>query len=207
VSKADDSGLGIGNGDGPDIEASDAIDEEDLDWEKLMNNGHRPDEIELHPPEVSGSKLGMLGDFFIWRKRHRKEKKLAKQGYVRWHLVDGTWGSPKYVKPELKNGGIRELKHDGVRYLFPDRAKVPDPMTGMWTFVHKDGESQPLNLAEPSELAIKGDELDEYITKKVTSDPPSWLDNLDFNGEFMIKAAVALVIVFALAQQAVGMMG
>jgi hypothetical protein len=196
----------LGGDDDPPLEASDEIDADELDWERLMENGHYPDVIDLPPPETMGSRWGMLGDFLQWRKRHKKEKKLAKQGYVRWHLVDGTWGSPKYVKPELKGGGIREHKEDGIRYLFPDRAKVPDSMSGMWTYVHKHGESQPINMAEPSELAIKGDELDEYITKKVTSDPPSWLDSFDFDFSKAIQLAVALVIVFALAQQAMTML-
>lgn len=192
--------------DDPIPEASDAIDTDDLDWEKLMENGHQPDVIDLHPPDLAGSGWGIIGDFLLWKNRRRKEKKLAKKGYIRWHLVDGTWSTPKYVKPEQMGGGIRELKHDGIRYLFPENSKLPDPRSGMWTYVHKKGEAQPLNLNDPSKLAIQGDELDKYITNKVTSDPPSFWDKLDVEGDFLIKGAVAAIILVAVMQRVVTML-
>jgi len=100
--------------------------------------------------------------------------------------------------------GIPEYEHDDEVYLFPDRGRLASRSSGMWTVIHKEGESEPLCLRDPTEDAIKADELKEYLNKRVTTDPPSWWDNFDLDSEDIIKYAIAAIIVVAVLQQVLG---
>jgi len=194
------------DGSDPPVEASDEIDTDDLDWETLMDHGHFPEgeEIELPPPRLKQSNFGLLGEFYQFRKHRKKEKKLAKKGYIKWYLIDGTWSWPKYIKPERNGGGIPEYRHDEKRYLFPERARVPDASAGMHMVVHKAGDATPINLTDLSEFAVDPDALDNYIGRKVTSDPPSFWSKFDFEAESIIYFGIGLIIVFAVVSRFLG---
>lgn len=140
-----------------------------------------PDVVEFPPPQLKGGRFGTFGEMLgMWR-RVRKRRKMAKKGYVQWYLVDETFPTPKFVKPEMKGGGIPELKYKGITYLFPKNGKLPAEEQGLWTYLHKKGEADPVKIDEPLEYAIDGDELSEYLAKRVTSSPPGLLDKLDLN--------------------------
>lgn len=176
--------------------------------------GERVDEDELpeddddlqlvEAPRIGTPKWGAVGLYWRARKKRRKEKRYADKGYVKWYLVESGWPTPKFVKPEGKGGGIPEYKHDGDTYLFPKEAALPDRDSGMFTVVHKKGESEPLNLTDPTENAIKADEISEWLTKRVTSSPPGLLDKFDFDAEDIIYIALGAIILVALLQGLLG---
>lgn len=193
--------------DKPDPEESDEIEPDDLDWRKLMDAGHHPDVVELPPPRIEQSSWGLIGQFWAYRNHQKKEKKLAKEGYVKWHLIDGTWSWPKYVKPTADGGGVPEYQHNGQRYLFPKKASLPDASSGAHLFVHTTDDAKPVNLRDRTEMAIPPDVLEEYIQMKVASDPPSFWDKFDFKPESIVYVAIGLIIILAAVSRFAGAMG
>lgn len=160
-----------------------------------------PEVVELDPPRMdTGGKLRQM-----WRTRRylKKREKLIGDGYVQWFLIEDTFPRPKFVKPSRYGAGIAELEHDGERYLFPDQAMLPSD-DGMWTVVHRKGEADPMNIKEPSELAIPSDRLEEYLNLRVQTTPPSWLDAMDLNASTIITLGVAAIIGFAILNNVVG---
>jgi len=172
--------------------------------EDALKNGHEEPTETIEPPEISGARFGALG--MLWRmyRQRRKERKYADEGYVQWYLVGAGWPEPKYVKPEGEGGGIPEYEHNDETYLFPTRGRMASRDSGMWTVIHKEGESEPINLRDPTENAIKADELKEYLTKRVTSSPPSFFDNFDLSADNLIKYSIAAIILFALLSSVLG---
>lgn len=155
-----------------------------------------------HPrPNLQTSTFGLLEEFVRFYRRRQKHRKLARKGYVKWILAGQTYSRPKYVKPETKGGGIPEFEHDGVTYLFPQGAAAADESTGMWTFVHKEGESDPVNLRDPLRTSIPGDTLKEYLTMRVSSDPPGWLDSLDISPRKIVIILMSIIVVFSLLRR------
>lgn len=177
---------------------------EPVDEDDLRRNGEGEQVEHVDEPTIGSPKYGVLGK--VWRayRNHKKERKYADKNYVRWYLVGSGWPRPKYVKPEGKGGGIPEYKHNGTTYLFPERGRLPDRESGMFTYVHQVGEVDPVNLSDPRPYAIKGDELDEYLTKRVTSSPPGLLDKFDIDGETILYVSIALVLLFAVLQRFLG---
>ena len=160
-----------------------------------------PEVVELDPPRMdTGGKLRQM-----WRTRRylKKREKLIGDGYVQWFLIEDTFPRPKFVKPSRYGAGIAELEHDGERYLFPDQAMLPSD-DGMWTVVHRKGEADPMNIKEPSELAIPSDRLEEYLNLRVQTTPPGWLDAMDLDASTIITLGVAAIIGFAILNNVVG---
>ena len=160
-----------------------------------------PEVVELDPPRMdTGGKLRQM-----WRTRRylKKREKLIGDGYVQWYLIEDTFPRPKFVKPSRYGAGIAELEHDGERYLFPDQAMLPSD-DGMWTVVHRKGEADPMNIKEPSELAIPSDRLEEYLNLRVQTTPPGWLDAMDLDASTIITLGVAAIIGFAILNNVVG---
>jgi hypothetical protein len=154
----------------------------------------------LRPPDLRNARFGLLSELYRLHKHHRKRRRLSSKGYVQWLLIDDTYPAPRYVQPDLNGGGIPEVEHDGVRYLFPKKAMLPSEEQGLWTVVHRRGEAEPVNLREPSEDAIKADALDEYLRMRVTTEPPGWLGDLDLDAATLMKVGLALVIGYAVMQ-------
>jgi len=154
------------------------------------------DLVELEPPRMDTRFYRQL-----WRTRRylKKRQKLIGDGYVRWHLIGDSFQRPKFIKPERKGGGIPEKEVDGETYLFPKQAMVPSE-NGMWTVVHREGEADPINLKDPVRLSIDSDRLKEYLDLRVSSSAPGLLDGLGLDSGDLLKIAVALIILFALAQ-------
>jgi hypothetical protein len=88
--------------------------------------------------------------------------------------------------------------------LFPKEAMIPDRDSGMFCVIHKEGEAEPLNMTDPTANAIMADELNEYLTKRVTSSPPSWWDNIDLDAQDIIPIAIGALIIIAALQQVMG---
>jgi hypothetical protein len=155
----------------------------------------------LRPPSTSGSggRIAALNAYRYQRKRQRK----ARKGYIQWYLIDGsTFPEPRFVKPKSKAGGIPELDHDGGTYLFPRESMAISEREGMLVAVHVKGESEPVNLSDPVRESIDAEVLDEYLTMRVTSSPPSLLDNIDIDPQTILYAAVGIVLLWAVFQQA-----
>ncbi|WP_225334253.1 hypothetical protein [Halomicrobium urmianum] len=162
-----------------------------------------PDVVTLDPPRLK-SRLGTFGKVWKQYKHQRKLQKLAGKGYVRWYLVEDSFPSPKFVKPEKKGGGVRELEHNGQRYLFPREAFLPDRSTGMWTVVHKSGELDPIPLHDPTEYALSADQAEEWLNMRVTSKAPSLFDRIDMDKSDVMTYLIAGIIALAVLQ---GMFG
>jgi len=170
---------------------------EPVDEDTLRNGQTDP----IDPPDVRDGRWGIIGDFYRYYRARRKTRKLADKGYVRWYIVDGGWPEPKFVKPELKGGGVPEYELDDSVYLFPKRAGLPDRRSGMWTFVHNRGSAEPRTLGDSTEEAIKADEISEYLTKRVTTNPPSFWDKVDLDPEQILMLAIAAVILIAVLRR------
>jgi hypothetical protein len=158
------------------------------------------DIVDLQPPDLRTARFGTLGELFrVWRYLD-KRRKLANKGYVQWFLVGDTFPTGKFVKPDAKSGGMRELDHDGVTYLFPRDAMLPDENQGVLTFVHKRGDAEPLNLRDPAHESIPADVLDEYLSMRVSASAPSLLDQFDMNPKDLIKYAIGGIILLAIGK-------
>lgn len=155
--------------------------------------------VQFDQPNISRER------FPTWKlkKQLKKRQKLLDNGYVEWYLIDDAFPRPTYVKPTNRDG-VPEIRHDGERYLFPRAAALPNKATGMWTFVHRRGFSDPLNLRDADEHAIPADVLDEYLSMSVSSSPPSFFDKFDVDGQTLLYAGIALVLVFGAAYQFMG---
>ena len=156
------------------------------------------DVVELPPPDLKKTRFGKFGEMWALRRHIKKRQKLIKKGYVQWYLIDDTFPEPKFVKPEPQGGTMRELKHDGDRYLFPREAMLPSERQGMWTVVHKLGEADPINMRDPARNAIPSDALQEYITMRPSASPPSFFDKLDMDIEDAMKYVVFAFIAIAI---------
>jgi hypothetical protein len=154
--------------------------------------------VELPPPNVktSGTIPGST-QWHLWR-NHKKRRKYAKNGYVQWYLIGDSYPRPKFIKPERKGGGIREYEHDDMTYLFPEQAMLPSEREGMWTVVHMEGFSDPININDGLQPAIHADELDEYLDLRVTSTAPGWLDGLDLEPADLLKYGIIAIIGYAI---------
>jgi len=159
------------------------------------------DRVALPEPDLRTAPFGILGSFLKYARYRRKQRKLTSKGYVKWILIDGVFPRPTYVRPKLKGGGqIPEYEYNGETYLFPRDAAVPDAKSGLWTVVHKKGESDPVNLRDPSAMAISAKALQEQLGMRVSSSPPGLLDRLglrDIGPEEAIMYSIALVIVLS----------
>jgi hypothetical protein len=184
------------------IDARDDVTVEgEMEESAVPDGGHV---VSLEQPRVKNDSLPVK--LYKLYKNNKSQKKIGEEGYVRWYLIDDTFSEPKFVKPERQGGGLPEYEHDGETYLFPREALVPDGESGMWTAVHKRGDAMPLNLGTPGRPAIPTDELKEYLTKRVTSSPPSWMSNLfgDFDTADLLKLIIIGFIGIVLAQSLLG---
>lgn len=162
-----------------------------------------PEELVLRPPTVRDTSLvPFAGLYRIW-KHQRNRERLIGDGYVQWYLVDGTFPSPRWIKPKARGGGVLEHEHGSQRYLFPREAIVPTEGSGAWTAVHKVGEADPLNLNDPSKHAIPADLLEEYLQRRVTTSPPSIFDGMDLDPKDVMTWTIVLFVVIAVVYGAV----
>lgn len=153
-------------------------------------------EVSLSPPNLKKSWLGLLA---TWRYL-KKQRKLAGKGYVQWYLIGDAWPRPKFVKPEDNGGGEFEYEHDGETYLFPKEAMLPRKDNGMWTVVHHKGDAKPLDLAQPDEFSVSAKQLNNYVTSRVTIEPPGWLSGISTDPSTLVKYAIFAFIAFVLIQ-------
>ncbi len=158
------------------------------------------EEVDLSPPNLKESWLGVLSAY----NHIRKKRKLAGKGYVQWYLIGDSWPRPKFIQPEDKGGGEFEYEHNGETYIFPKEAMLPTKAEGMWTVVHREGDAKPENLARPDEFAVSAKQLNNYVTSRVTIDPPGWLSGLDMDAQSLMRYAIYGFIGFVLLQGAMG---
>lgn len=156
------------------------------------------DQVDLKPPKIKES---IFGPIATWR-HERKRRKLAGKGYVQWYLIGSSWPRPKFVKPKDKGGGEFEVEHNDQTYLFPREAFLPTQDAGLWTVVHQRGDAEPIDLTEPDEFSISAKQLQNYVTSRVTVEPPGWLSSLSSDPKTLIKYALFGFIAFVLLQGA-----
>lgn len=177
---------------------------ESLD-EHLTDDEDDPQIVELEsplkPPEGLLGKFGGLL-YTAWRQR-KQEAALRKKGYVRWYLVGAGWPRPKYVKPKLKNGGVREVEYKGDWYLFPDDALVPGEQTGLWTCIHRVGDAKPIDPRDPDHEPLDADTLADYATRRPAASKPSWWSKFDLGDISFVEASIGLTIIIAVVWQVI----
>lgn len=186
VSSDDDGGLP------PDVDVKETYD---------------PDEVsrlELPEPDLQTATWGLPQKLYRMHRQIRKRRKLAKHGYVQWYLIDDTYPTPKFVKPEMNGGGIPEYELDDERYLFPKDAMVASEQQGLWTIVHKKGEADPVNLRDPTEYAIPADVLENWLDMRVNVDPPSWWDSFDIEPADAMKWLFIGLVGFVILRSVLG---
>lgn len=162
------------------------------------------DVVEIDPPDLSNATFGAPEELWKLRRERKKRRKLAKKGYVQWFLIENGFPEPKFVKPKQNGAGTPEKRKGGCRYLFPKAAALPSEQQGMWTYVHRKGEADPVNLRDSTAHSIPADVLDEYIQMKVTASAPSLLDRLDLDPKDIVMYAFAALILFAILQSVLG---
>jgi hypothetical protein len=174
----------------------DEPEEFDAALEGMDEEGHA---VVLPAPETSGSLLSI----FRSNQHRKKAKKLAGKGYVRWFKFDGMLERPRWVKPERSGSGVPKYfdKDDDCHYLFPEDALVTDSRTGAPVAVHHSGQAEPVNLADPEYPPIDSDRLEEIINLEIESEPPGWLSKFDLDSTTIMFVMIALILLFAGAQQ------
>lgn len=179
---------------------------EEVDPDDLRTNGHAGGEYAdpIDPPRLSSDSWIPGATLYRIYRARRKEKKLAGKGYVRWYLVGDGWPEPKFVKPERDGSGVGRYEYEDGVYAFPREALLPSRSSGMWTVIHKENEAMPMNLKDPTKDALKADEVSEWLTKQVTSEPPSFWDKFDIDASDMIMYMVVAIVGIALLQQFLG---
>jgi hypothetical protein len=161
---------------------------------------HLDDDNQLDPPHIKRTFLEKYLGLLSTYRHQRKRRKLAGKGYVQWYLVDSGWPRPRYIKPEDEGGGEFEYEYDDETYLFPTDALVPNRDSGLWTVVHQRGNAVPINVSEPSEFSVSAKQLHDYVTSRVTIEPPGWLSDIEAGD--LIKYAIFGFIALILLQGA-----
>jgi hypothetical protein len=134
-------------------------------------------------PDLGSPRFGIFSILWSLFKHHKRRKRKARKGYIKWFLVGSTWPAPRYVKPEPDDGGQPAVRVDGQRYLFPQDARTPSVKDGMWTVIHRKGEAEPIdpraNEGNPLAGKLNAATLDSYARMAVTSTSPSLLAGYD----------------------------
>ena len=150
------------------------------------------------PPDVSpGTRISTAIAILKSYRERKKKRTLLSKGYVQWFLIKDGWPRPRFVKPKPKNGGIPEIEHNDQRYLFPPGSRMPTEEQGIWTYIHREGESEPVVMNDPFDLAIPSDVLNDYLTRRTTSSAPSWLSNLNLDPKRLLMLLIIGIIAYA----------
>lgn len=154
-------------------------------------------DVRLEPPRIESVRVSLLTEIYRWMVWKWNRKRLVQDGYVQWFLIDGTWPTPRFVKPKRSGSGIPYVDVDGERYLFPEKALVPDEQQGAWTVVHRKGNSEPINPNDGDELAIPADALKDYASREVLKGDAGGLGWL--NAKTLIYAGMGATILMVVA--------
>jgi len=173
----------------PDIDPDDVDDEELDEFEGY---------VELKPPSTKG---WFIGTVYRAYKHQVRQRKLARRGYVRWIRVkNGVWTDPAYIKPQSWAGSPFPIhRHDGGKYYFPRGAGVVDEGTGIRTYVHREGEAEPIDLDESEGEVLRAEDLKQAEEMEVATAPPSVWDrlDLDLNPQTLLAAGIGLTMILA----------
>lgn len=159
-----------------------------------------PPKVDLDPPDIKTATFGLPQILLRMWWHRRKRRKLAKSGYVEWYLIDGTFPTPSYIKPSDEGGAMLEYEHGDQTYLFPRQAAIATERQGMWTYIHRKGEADPINLRQSNRHSVDAGALQEYLDMRVSKEPPSWLGNLNITPKHIVGAAIAMIVIYALLQ-------
>lgn len=158
------------------------------------------EELETDGGEVLARRPVPVSDGYLSKGKRllqrRKQKQALKKGYIRWYLVGDSISEERYVKPERKEGGtVPELEHKGETYLFPESHLVPSAKDGVFTCVHRVGESEPVNLRSDHPYALSAHSLKRYLDMRVTSAKPGLgLGIGDWDTQTLMKYGILVII-------------
>lgn len=157
---------------------------------KLASDG----ETTFEPVDISMNPL----DYYRAMRHLQKQRKAGKRGYVKWYRLGSNMKRPVWVKPELDGAGVPKYKTDGIPYYFEPDSMVVDERTGAYVAMHREGESDPINLRDFAYPGISGDKMDKVINLEAESKPPGFLDSLNLSNQTLLWGSMGLLfIVFA----------
>lgn len=172
--------------------------------QRFKNEDGEAELVSFDEPDMETARWGLPQKLWRMRRKMKKRRRFANNGYVQWYLIDDTFPSPKFVKPRTDGSGVPYVKHDGGRYLMPKEAMVASEEQGIWTIAHKANEADPINLRDPSENAIPADTLDEVATLMVTASAPGLLDKFDIDAQTAFQWLILGFIGFVILQSVLG---
>lgn len=151
------------------------------------------EEMVFDPPNVTFTPI----DYFRAMRHLQTQRKAAKKGYVKWFVLGSNMQRPRWVKPKADGSGPK-ITRDGKPYYFEKDAMTTDERTGAWVAVHREGESDPINLRDPAYPGIEADRMERIINLEAESKPPGWLDGLDMDQQTIMWLGIGvLFILFA----------
>lgn len=175
-----------------------------IDVEDLPTNPadeHFQHYVELPEPKIKTSSSIPGASLYAAWKHHIKKRKLAAKGYVRWIRVEnGVWSEPKYVKPQRTDSNKYPIvREDGSKYLFPAEAAAVDERSGMRTWIHRDGEAEPINIHESEGEVLSAEDVLRLEQTEVSTSPPSLWDrmDLDLDPQTILVIGIAATLVLS----------
>jgi hypothetical protein len=171
---------------------------------RFKNEDGEAELVSFDEPDMETARWGLPQKLWRMRRKMKKRRRFANNGYVQWYLIDDTFPSPKFVKPRTDGSGVPYVKHDGKRYLMPKEAMVASEEQGIWTIAHKANEADPINLRDPSANAIPADTLEEVATLMVTASAPGLLDKFDIDAQTAFQWLILGFIGFVILQSVLG---
>jgi hypothetical protein len=158
-----------------------------------------PTRVKLDPPRITSVRVSILTELYRWMVWKWNRKRLVQDGYIQWILLDGTFPSPQFVRPERNGDGIPVINHDGETYLAPENALIPDEQQGAWTVIHRKGQADPINPHDQDELAIPADALNDYASRTVLKESAG---GLGINPKLLVYGGIAVMILLVVAAYA-----
>lgn len=150
--------------------------------------------VELEPPEIKIEPW----DWISAGRYLKKQKKAAKKGYIKWYRLGSNMKRPLWIKPKRTGSGTLKYRHDGKPYYFNEDAMTVDARTGAWVAIHREGESDPIDLTDPAYPGIEADLIERIINLEAESDPPGLFGNLDLSMQTIMWIGIGtLFLVFA----------
>jgi len=149
------------------------------------------DEIPHGPVEFEGVTISLSPLDWIRAGRHlQKQRKAAKKGWVKWYRIGSNMSAPKWVAPKREGSGLPKVTVNGEPYYFNPDAMITDAETGAYVAVHREGESDPINLQDPAYPGIEADLMERTINMEAESDPPGFFDSFGMSTQTLMWVAI-----------------
>lgn len=158
------------------------------------------DEVSMRPPDTKDSMFG----FLLWYRHHKKQRRLAKKGYVKWKILGSNLSRPRWVKPSQDGSGTPRYFWKGDPYYFPKDALVLDETSGAYVAIHEKGNAMPLNLQDPPLPPMPVDYVQKLMDLEAESEKPGLFSRLDITPQKIMYFFIGFVLIFGFVMQVMG---